>query len=771
MGVTTPRADILADLTACYGKRRGYVCIAWKDRNNPNPDHYDQRFFAWPTERSAAASFVKNLVETGCCVWRPTSLCAGQSRTDTVPSNVLSFEVDELRDRDAAKALLVEVGASVVSSGSKGHFHVYVTLDQDLEHDELRRLGRHLYSALGVVDGGKCEPNGVLRIIGTWNTKHDPPIQVTRTHRGKGTTVEALRSVLASYPAPHDMSRDRSEIDAQPIDWASLSKPARTAVRKAYRCIPDGDVSARAFGFWKECAKQGIPIEQARGHDPEGFIEGRWPEGSIDQQVHNAYEQAAPPGSETQTPPRGSGEGDKETGGMTSSHDDTTGRPAFAIQDIDPGTLTKTAKGQLRYAYRVAERYQGLLCHGQGNWYQWDGRRWALGDGSKPASAAIRDLISEGVKNGDEESEKMCSGSAIKAVTGMLEGILAVDADTFDQQVHLMNLHNGVYDFNQQKLLPHNASLRLSKMAHGAYTPGKQSKVWDDFVSTVMPDEDLRRYVQKLFGLVLTGEHRQEVFPIFLGPGGTGKSRLVGALNDALGNDYSHSLASTVLKVTKFERHTTEVYALKGKRLGFSMELDQRARYADGMVKKLTGGDPVNGRGMRQDDGYFDPTHTLILYTNSAPILPPHDDGLIRRVRIIRFDRVIREPIDNMKAMLKAEADAVITWAIEGWSQYVAEGLKPPRAVIDATDDYWASMNPVAQWKADRCVDDPQRSDEMGTRALYTNFEDWILSGGGNWDQGERGFGAVLDRMGHTTRSGGGKTRRGINLKSAEESE
>lgn len=766
MELTTPRADILADLTALYGKRRGYVCIAWKDRNNPNPSHYDQRFFAWPAERSSAASFVKNLVETGCCVWRPTSLCVGESRTDTVPSNVLSFEVDELRDRDAAKALLIEVGASVVSSGTKGHFHVYVTLDQDLEHDELRTLGKHLYSALGVVDGGKCEPNGVLRIIGTWNTKHEPPVQVARTYRGKGTTVEALRSILASYPAPHDMSRDRSTIEAQPIDWASLSSSSRIAVRKAYRRIPDGDVSARAFGFWMECAKQGVPIEQARGHDPEGYIEERWTDRSIDQQVHKAYEQAAR--SKTETPPRGSGEGDKETAGMTSNNDDTPERPAFAIQDIDPGTLTKTARGQLRYAYRVAERYHGLLCHGQGNWYQWDGRRWARGDGSKPASSAIRDLISEGVKNGDDESEKMCSGSAIKAVTGMLEAILAVDASTFDQQVHLMNLHNGVYDFNQQKLLPHNPSLRLSKMANGSYTPGKRSKVWDDFVSTVMPDEDLRRYVQKLFGLVLTGEHRQEVFPIFLGPGGTGKSRLVGALDDAIGDDYSHSLASTVLKVTRFERHTTEVFALKGKRLGFSMELDERARYADGMVKKLTGGDPVNGRGMRQNDGDFDPTHTLILYTNSAPVLPPHDPGLIRRVRVIRFDRVIREPIDNMKTLLKAEADAVITWAIEGWSNYVAEGLKPPRAVVDATDDYWASMDPVARWKVERCVEDPQRSGEVGTTALHVDFTEWA-SDNGEHSMGLRAFGTALDRMGHTPRSNSRRSRAGINLKPVEE--
>ncbi|MEV0851474.1 AAA family ATPase [Nocardia fluminea] len=256
------RTAIFKDLDSDYGRRFGYVCVGYvHDRDLDNPKqkgtyHTPEQFFEWPRERSTAATYIKQQVEAGHCVYKPTSLCVGRSRTRTVPSDVLSFEVDDTDLSEEAWGLLDQVGATLVASGSPGHFHVKVKLDRDVEHDELWNLAKHLYSACGITEGGKCEPHGPLRIIGSLNTKYDPPAEVAAMRVGAGTTVEALRAVLGDYDAPLDVSRDEELIDAEEIAWDAVPRSIRQQVEYD---TDDGDGSrrgARHYDFVGELIKE-----------------------------------------------------------------------------------------------------------------------------------------------------------------------------------------------------------------------------------------------------------------------------------------------------------------------------------------------------------------------------------------------------------------------------------------------------------------------------------------------------------------------------------
>lgn len=105
--------------------------------------------------------------------------------------------------------------------------------------------------------------------------------------------------------------------------------------------------------------------------------------------------------------------------------------------------------------------------------------------------------------------------------------------------------------------------------------------------------------------------------PIFHGEGGNGKSTLVDAVMAALG-DYADA---GLLTARSFYAHPTGVADLCGLRLAVVHETDAGRHLAEGTVKRLTGGDRLKARRMREDFWSFEPSHTFVMLTNHKPIV------------------------------------------------------------------------------------------------------------------------------------------------------
>jgi len=80
---------------------------------------------------------------------------------------------------------------------------------------------------------------------------------------------------------------------------------------------------------------------------------------------------------------------------------------------------------------------------------------------------------------------------------------------------------------------------------------------------------------------------------------------------------------------------------LCGLRLAILHEGDAGRRLAEGTVKRLTGGDRLKARRMREDFWSFTPSHTFIALTNHKPIVVGQDEGIWRRLRLVPWDVVI----------------------------------------------------------------------------------------------------------------------------------
>ncbi len=165
--------------------------------------------------------------------------------------------------------------------------------------------------------------------------------------------------------------------------------------------------------------------------------------------------------------------------------------------------------------------------------------------------------------------------------------------------------------------------------------------------------------------------------------------------------------------ISKGERHPTELMDLFHARFALARETGEDVRWNEGRVKRLSGGDIIKARRMRQDFEEFKPTHKPITFGNTYPELRGSDQAAWkRRLHLIPFQQKFDEPADPTKNIrqadkdlpdkLRKEARGVLQALIEGCLEYQRlKGLKPPLTVRMASEKYPAR----AERDRSRCLD------------------------------------------------------------------
>lgn len=428
--------------------------------------------------------------------------------------------------------------------------------------------------------------------------------------------------------------------------------------------------------------------------------------------------------------------------------------------------------GQVRIAEMLAEEYADKLMfvHAVG-WHFWDGRRWAVDDIGASKRAVLDVLrkalaMSLGNKERRRDVQRCESATGITGVLSIASALteFAVTVRDLDADPHLLNVANGTLDLRTMMLSPHSPADRLTKVARAAYRPDTAPGDWDRFLTTVMPDEAVRAYVQRQSGVALLGKVVEHVLPIWTGTGANGKSTAVGGMCWALG-DYAMR-AEPDLLLHREGAHPTGQMDLRGRRLAVITETDEGRKFAEATMKRLTGGDVIKARFMRQDFVEFEPSHTAVLITNHLPSVSGDDPAVWRRIRVVPFDVVIpegdRDP--RLPEKLQAAADEVLTWCIAGWTEYQEIGLAEPAAVLTVTSAYRAESDVIARFIEDRCTT-TSKAVKATTAQLFVEWDRWRTTEGLP-EMTSKAFGKALDRHGYpTTSARDGRWREGIALK------
>jgi putative DNA primase/helicase len=200
-------------------------------------------------------------------------------------------------------------------------------------------------------------------------------------------------------------------------------------------------------------------------------------------------------------------------------------------------------------------------------------------------------------------------------------------------------------------------------------------------LARVLPDAEVRGFLQRLAGIGLLGAVVEHVLGILTGVGANGKSVLDKAIRYAFG-DYACT-AEPDLFMHRDGGHPTGEMDLRGVRWVVVSETDKDRRLAEATMKRLTGGDTIRARRMRQDFVEFTPSHTPLLITNHLPNVSGDDAAIWRRLRVVPFGVVIpeKEQDNELDARLQLEADGILAWAVAGYRDYLERGLDEPATV------------------------------------------------------------------------------------------
>lgn len=433
-------------------------------------------------------------------------------------------------------------------------------------------------------------------------------------------------------------------------------------------------------------------------------------------------------------------------------HLETADLRFFELTDVGNAAMLRAARvGVLAY------------CEDYKKWLVWDERVWAARPASfaRAVAAELMEAAQEQRKD-DETAAKFyrqCRNKGrLDAMVSLAEPLLPIRADELDKDKHLLNCQNGIVNLRTGELMPHDAKCKMSRITKGDYRPGYYPD-WQKIVERIIPDKELRDFVQRFAGYSATGSTGEEKFIFAKGPGGAGKGTLMETISEALG-DYSDTITPDVLMQAREtggngNEASPEIAKLRGVRFLLTSETKNGATFDEAKLKRITGGDKLTARRLHGEPFTFKPEFSLWISSNSSPNVRDHSDGVWRRLLTVPFEQ--RFTAGNTDAGLKDRLltkemlSQVIAWLVDGAAEWYRAGLQVPDSVKLRTEEYKADADFFGSFIRECCEEEK----EIVCRAqeLYDRYRQYC-NACGNHPLNQQNFNSVMADRGF------GRTRR-----------
>jgi putative DNA primase/helicase len=419
----------------------------------------------------------------------------------------------------------------------------------------------------------------------------------------------------------------------------------------------------------------------------------------------------------------------------------------LGLEDTEAGTFTAEHLTELGVAERVCREHEGELFFvpERGEWFKWDGRRW-VEDATKQiwefAIKTIRNIAKEAETKLATCNAKMLEILEMRASAKRTEALevfdpkvvdaaqMAMKALAFSRSMEtkakisavveltealptlikryaqldadpwLFNVSNGTLDLRTGELRQHRREDYLTKISEVVYDRGARAPRFDAFLREVIPDAELRGYVQRAHGYTLTGLTTEQCMFICDGTGANGKSVLA-KLRRAYMGEYQRTTPSNTFLERRGDGPRNDLAALVGARLAAVSETPKGKALDETLIKAVTSGDMLSARFLHKEYFEFPPHFKIWMDTNHLPNIGGEDDGIWRRVRVVPFQVTIEEAKQNKKLdqeLIDSELPGILRWAVEGCLSWRRQGLGQPALMSDEMSEYREESDPLSEW-------------------------------------------------------------------------
>ena len=323
-----------------------------------------------------------------------------------------------------------------------------------------------------------------------------------------------------------------------------------------------------------------------------------------------------------------------------------------------------------------------------------------------------------------------------------------------DKNPNILCFKNGVIDFeNGVTFRKGRPSDYLSLCTNINYVPynkenEEHKKISDEiktFFKQLFTNNELRKYMWEHLASTLWGKNLNQTFNMYIGCGRNGKSKLVEFMGEILG-DYKGTVPIGLVtqKRTAIGSASPEIAQLRGLRYAVMQEPSKGMVLNEGVMKELTGGDPLQGRLLFKDTVTFIPQFSLVVCMNHLFDIKADDDGTWRRIRVCNFEsKFVKKPSDNEEDK-EFLVDPKIDTNFKKWREIAAsmfiEIIKRTKGVVKdcenvilASQNYKASQDHFTGFFKERivkcsgleCNHCRNNNCSMKKRDLLENFKDW----------------------------------------------
>ena len=323
-----------------------------------------------------------------------------------------------------------------------------------------------------------------------------------------------------------------------------------------------------------------------------------------------------------------------------------------------------------------------------------------------------------------------------------------------DANKWLMCFNNGVIDFKQKEFrngYPQDYITKSTRIDYIPYDKNSEemstiSKEVLTFMEQLFPIASLNKYMWDHLASCLIGVNKNQTFNIYRGDGSNGKSKMTDLMSYALG-DYKGTVPITLIseKRNNIGGTSSEIMQLKGLRYAVMQEPSKDTPLNEGIMKELTGGDPIQARALYMESETFIPQFKLCVCTNSLFEIKSNDNGTWRRIRICDFMSTFVDKIDESEnapqyQFLKDKdlEDKLHKWAPLFASMLVEKAFENNGEVEDcdiiiaSSNKYRQGQDIISAFVNDMVIKTNDNNDRIKKKELQEHFKQWFQDSQGN---------------------------------------